>query len=348
MEAKQKRLFVSHASKDKDLADELVSLLIEGCAVSPNDILCSSLPGKGVPGGTPSFIDYLRAQLQRPDLVIFLLSDNFYVSQFCLCELGATWRMQLPYFPLVVPPLGTCDLSATLEVAQAGIITDQRYLDHMRDQVEQKLRTKVATETWNIKRDVFLTKLGNVLKSLPSPDLVSGDKHKEAQEQYRKALDEISNKEKKIKAQNAQISDLERCKNRDEVNAVARKHSAVDEVFEQLCSKAETALDNLQRATQVALYWDVRDEPYVPDGREEWDVVREAETVEEVWVDENYCYPSKDHPRVAKAQDAISQLGQFLDELKSPEFERRFEDEHEFTMSLRNRDFWRKFLVHVG
>ena len=129
MALKKTRIFISHALKDKALADKLVDLLTSGCAVSPNDVLCTSLEGKGIPPGTPSFIAYLQEQLQNPELVILLVSENFFASPICLCELGAVWGMGLPNIPLVVPPMKKSQLKATLALVQAGDITSSSYLD---------------------------------------------------------------------------------------------------------------------------------------------------------------------------------------------------------------------------
>ena len=349
MQIENKTIFLSHASKDKVLADKLADLLTNGCAVDPNNILCTSLEGKGIPAGTPNFIEYLQEQIREPRLVILLLSENYFASLFCVCELGAVWGMGLPCFPLVVPPTNKGRLKATLAVTQAGDITNPSYLDELPDVVKDKVGRSVPTPTWNVKRDAFLKGLDDVIKSLLAPTHVPFEKLKAAEDKYQAALEDIGDKEKEIKALKAQISDLERCKNRDEVNAVGKKYSTADEVFKQLCSEAETALDKLQRATQVALYWDMRGDSYVPRHREEWDDVREADAVQEVsmLVDEGRCDLNSDHPRIRKARKALSRLQQFLHDPKNEKPIERLEEQYDFTFSLGSKDFWAKFLTSV-
>ncbi len=46
MANREKSIFISHTSKDKELVDKLVDLLTSGCGVDPNIILCTSLEGK--------------------------------------------------------------------------------------------------------------------------------------------------------------------------------------------------------------------------------------------------------------------------------------------------------------
>lgn len=347
MQRHQKAIFLSHASNDKTLADRLVDLLTSGCAVDPNDILCTSLEGKGIPAGTSNFIEYLRGQILEPKLVILLLSENYFASLFCVCELGAVWGMDLSYFPLVVPPTDKGKLKATLAVTQTGDITNPSYLDELRDVVKNKTEYEVATATWSVKRDAFLTGLDDIIKILPKPKQVPLEKLKEAEERYKAAIRDIGDKEKDIKALKAQISDLEKCKDSDQVSAVMRKYSTDDKVFGGLCAKARSALEGLEDATRVALFWSIRDDNYRPKERHEWDKVQEAETMEEIHFDDDFCYANEDHPRVAKALEALGELQDFLCELKNPEFKKRFERENEFPLSVTNKDFWSKFLTYI-
>lgn len=355
MSAKQKSIFLSHSSRDRSLADKLADLLTSGCAVNPNDILCTTLEGKGIPAGTPSFIEYLRQQIQEPKLVILLLSENFFASQFCLCELGAVWGMGLPNFPLVVPPMDKGKLKATLAVAQAGEVNNGAYLDELRDAVLHTVGTSVPTPTWNVKRDAFLNGLDEVLKTLPSPSSVPVERLKEAQEKYQAALSEIGTKEKEAQGLKERIADLEKCKDKDEVSNVVRKYSSAEEEFERLCTAAQSALTKLQHATRVALFWQLRGQDFKPDDKDEWEAVRTAESFEEIYAgggmflggSRDSYEPATRHPRVAKAKEALDELASFLSNTKEEGFVERFEDQHQFPASLENRDFWRKFLAYV-
>ncbi len=351
MQNEIKTIFLSHAHKDKTLADKLVDLLTNGCGVNPNNVLCTSLEGKGIPAGTSNFIEYLREQIREPKLVILLLSENYFASHFCLCELGAVWGMGLSCFPLVVPPTDKNKLKATLAVTQAGDVSSKGYLDELRDAVQEKVGCGVPTATWNVKRDAFLNGLDDVIESLPAPISVPPEKLKDAQNNYQAALEDIGKKEKQIETMKAQVADLEKCKDKEQVGTVARKYSTENEVFEELCTKAQSALSKLQVATRVAMFWTTRGDNYIPKDQYEWDQVRVAAAVDEVCPEEDCCYLNEDHPRVSKALDALSELREFVDDLEDAEseseFERRFEEENDFPLSLSNKDFWNEFLGGV-
>lgn len=339
-----KKIFLSHSSKDESLVDKLTDLLTTGCGVRADEILVTTLPGKGIPAGYDNYIEYLKQQIQKPALVILLLSENYFASQFCLCELGATWALSLPNFPLVVPPLKKSEVKATLAVTQLGAITDSDYLDELRDRVKAQLGDTLPTATWNTKRDAFLGRLSKILKSLPSPKMVQRTELVEAQTQYQSALKEIQNKEEEIEMLNAKISDLEECKDSIDVKKVRRKYSSSDEEFKKLCHDAKRALSKVALATAEAIYWDRRGERYAPTDQEEWAAAREAEAIQELSIDERGCEPDTSHPRVSKAQDAVNDLDDFLSKLKDNAFFEDFEEEHQFPAKVSNKEFWEKFL----
>ncbi|MEM1494109.1 TIR domain-containing protein, partial [Bacillus velezensis] len=85
----EKKIFISHSSKDKTVCDAFVDLL-EGIGVPSEDIIYTSSPYHGIPGDDNIF-DYLRKHLFKGAYVCYMLSDNYYDSVYCLNEMGATW-----------------------------------------------------------------------------------------------------------------------------------------------------------------------------------------------------------------------------------------------------------------
>jgi hypothetical protein len=322
----------------------LTDLLTTGCGVRADKILVTTLPGKGIPAGYGNYIEYLRTQIQQPALVILLLSENYFASQFCLCELGATWALSLPSFPIVVPPIKKSEVKATLAVTQLGIITDSDYLDELRDNVKEHLGDELPTATWSTKRDVFLRGLPKILKNLPSPEIVQRTELTSIQKQYQAALEEIQNKEQEIEVLDDKVSDLEKCKDATQVRKVLRKYSSSDEEFERLCEDAKRALRRIKTATVEALFWELRGERYILADSEQLAAAQEAESIKEVSLDEHGCEPDTSHPRVSKAEDAVNDLKHFLSKLKDDDFFEAFEEENQFPADVSNKEFWDKFL----
>lgn len=69
----QGTIFVSHASKDSRLVTELVYAFSHGLNIPQKTFFCS------IPHGQ-SFIDYIKGRLEKPILVIFVVSTNFLAS----------------------------------------------------------------------------------------------------------------------------------------------------------------------------------------------------------------------------------------------------------------------------
>ena len=157
------RIFVSHAAKDEALVEEFVELLQVGINVHPDDVFCSSLPGMNIPTGR-AFIDHIKSQVRDPEIVLLVISKEFLKSQFCLNEVGASWALSLPLYPLLVPPLDYGDVRGVLAGVQAAKIDDKEKLNDLRDDLIEKLRlTPLRTSQWERKRDKFLVKLASLL-----------------------------------------------------------------------------------------------------------------------------------------------------------------------------------------
>lgn len=76
-----------------------------------SDIFCTSLTGN-LPTGE-AFIPAIREALVNCKIVIFLITEAYMESQFCLAELGAAWALGQTIVPLLVPPLTHEDIART-------------------------------------------------------------------------------------------------------------------------------------------------------------------------------------------------------------------------------------------
>ncbi len=164
------RIFVSHAAKDEALVEEFVELLQVGVGIHPDDVFCSSLPGMDIPTGS-AFIEYIKSQVQNPELVILVISTEFLKSQFCHNEVGATWALSLPVFPILVPPVEYGDVRGVLFGTQASRIEDKEKLNDLRGDLTERLKlAPLRTSHWERKRDKFLVKLASLLQLVKVED----------------------------------------------------------------------------------------------------------------------------------------------------------------------------------
>jgi hypothetical protein len=333
-------IFLSHSSADKDLVDALSDLLTTGCGIRGDQIIITTLPGQGIPAGSPNYISWLQQELADSALVILLLSPNYIESKFCLCEMGATWGLEKLCFPLVVPPLKKSGVKAVMAVSQNLKIEDESCLDELRDKVHELLDSKLKTATWSVKRDAFLKKLPSILEKLPQPEKVERSALQEAEGKYSASLEEVASKEEEIADLKSQIADLEKCKDQAQVQKVRAKHSSLEAQFEGLCESAGKALWNIELATSDLLF-NERGGPGQPVMDADWyESANKAASNQEIDTDDGYSV-RMEHPRVRKADAALDSLRSFIDRLPDENFQKDFEDEHEFPLSLSNKEFWR-------
>lgn len=120
-----RRVFITHSSLDKELAEELVNFVRLATGLSPSEVFCSSIEGYGIPTGA-SFMNFIRSQLWNTKLVVPLITPAYLDSVFCQWELGAVWvRRQLHIFPLMVKSVDHSMLPAPLAQLQVAELNPQ-------------------------------------------------------------------------------------------------------------------------------------------------------------------------------------------------------------------------------
>ncbi|WP_330959299.1 toll/interleukin-1 receptor domain-containing protein [Photobacterium sp. 53610] len=157
------KLFISHASKDAEVVEEIIELL-EAIGVESNQIFCTSFEGYGIELGE-NFLDAIKNELSSDSMVLFVLSKNFYASPVCMCEMGAAWVLSKEHIPLVVPPLSYSDIKGVLPLTQGMVLTDAMKLNSFKEKIEKtfNITNKLSFSTWERKRDRVCNRLDKVL-----------------------------------------------------------------------------------------------------------------------------------------------------------------------------------------
>ncbi|TGE20846.1 toll/interleukin-1 receptor domain-containing protein [Hymenobacter metallicola] len=161
-----KRLFVSHATKDRALVEEFVELL-EMMGLTKDHIFCSSMPGYGIPLGE-NFLERLKQELSGEVMVLFLLTPNFFDSKICLCEMGATWVLSQSHVPVVVPPLEYKDIQGVIPLTQGFKVNDKLKLNELAIQVAERFGIASGPrhdDQWERKRDKVLARIHALIQA---------------------------------------------------------------------------------------------------------------------------------------------------------------------------------------
>lgn len=154
-----KKIFISHATADKEIVELLIDLL-EDIGLKSNQIFCSSFEGYGIPLGE-DFLDRIKKELSSDVVVLFVITNNFYEIKVCLCEMGAAWALSKGHIPIVIPPLSYSDIKGVIPLTQGLLINDVSKLNSLKDKLEQdfKVQKNISANIWERKRKKFIENL---------------------------------------------------------------------------------------------------------------------------------------------------------------------------------------------
>ncbi|TOJ54793.1 hypothetical protein CGI36_24785 [Vibrio parahaemolyticus] len=112
-----------------------------------------------------NFLDAIKTELSSDSMVLFLLSENFYKSPVCMCEMGAAWVLSKEHIPIVVPPLTYSDIQGVLPLTQGMLLTDSLKLNSFKEKIEKtfNITNGLSFSTWERKRDRVCSRLEKIL-----------------------------------------------------------------------------------------------------------------------------------------------------------------------------------------
>ncbi len=108
-------LFISHSSKDEQIAKALIEFLRFTLAIPPERVRCTSVDGYKLSAGVPTELE-LKREIHESRCFIGLVTPNSLQSSFVLFELGARWGSGARLIPVLAarqkaselrPPLST-------------------------------------------------------------------------------------------------------------------------------------------------------------------------------------------------------------------------------------------------
>ncbi len=158
--SKAMKIFVSHADADKPLARKFVDFLRLGAGVSHKNIFFSST--KGAIRNGDFFVANILDQLNAANIVIAILSKEYFASHFCLAEAGAALARKkagvCDFFSFVVPPASFSDLDGMLHGVESGSILDLPIHGEMKDRIQAGIPADdlPGSSVWDEKREEFL------------------------------------------------------------------------------------------------------------------------------------------------------------------------------------------------
>lgn len=167
----KKRIFISHASKDRGLIDKFVdSIILLGMGIESKSIAYTSREDTGVPPGQsiPQFIQY---NIACADVVLLMISDNYKKSEVCLNEMGAAWALNKHIIQILLPNTSIDRLGWLCSLEKAIKIDEAESMDSLCEVFTERLDIGVKPSVWNRNKKSFLT-YSQTLTSVVHPDVI--------------------------------------------------------------------------------------------------------------------------------------------------------------------------------
>lgn len=338
------RIFISHAVANETIAHKLVDLLVSGVGVGTDHIFCSSLPGNSISTGK-GFIEKIKSALIESDVVILILSSNYYESIFSIAELGGAWTLAKDPYPIVVSPLKKSDVGAVLLGRQAIKIDVEEDLDVMFDDLKKDLSiTGNSTPTWTRKKKEFIEQIKSLLDKQPPPkkvDFVSHQKIVDELSEYKKSYSEL---EAELAAQVETNKKLASTKTSSEKRKILLENLPDQKKFEEHIKGYDKHYEALPKIVITVFYYFYSGKRYWP---ENWDSrIDDAHDEGYLNIDEDNktVEPNLDDPKVKRLNIAIKRIKNFLESEAESDFFDLFEKENDFQPNLDNKRFWQNYL----
>ncbi len=345
-----KKIFISHASADKDLVQKFVNLLSSGSQIMKPDIFCSSLTGMGIPAGE-HFIEYIRKELESTGVVIALISKNYLNSQVCLCELGAAWVQTTTILPIIIPPCNFKDIDGVIHGIQGIRINDTNDLNVFIDSLNSKIKNKSFNHSiWETEKKAFLEEVETIIASLPKPKIISESEYEKLQKEFEDSEAAVNFYHQKNIEQNKLIEELKKAKDKKECDEIINSNLPEKEQFDKILEDTRKVLNRNNTVVNYALYLyfssgeDIIIHNYVKQ-KELADEARDASENKYLNMDDTHLFSlNLEDCKVSRSIEQINSLKNYMDEKLTDEIFNNFVEEYEFKPDITNKRFWTEVL----
>ena len=355
-----KKIFISHAVADKELADVISDLFSTGMGINAeNDIFCTSLEGQSIPSGK-NFVQYIKDEIKGCKVIILLLTKNYFASHFCLAELGASWVIaeqcthkneeEVIVIPIVVSPVSRNELNSVLTGIQARKIEDSSDWSEIGDEIKQALDIDFRSSIWERKRDQALVQIRDLTEKKEYTTPIPAAEHNKLKTRYSDAQEELEEMEAQLKAKDDLIKKIENAKNPDEINQIRLDNMDEYGAFKQLCSTFGQRLSKLDWATKEAIYYENKGE-YLPlpkfgeadceDNLRKIQIALDNKTLSSSTQNQY----NTEHPDVEDAINALEELSNYMSEHEDT-LAPLLKKEWRCTYDLADRTFWNEVTNH--
>jgi hypothetical protein len=307
-------LFISHASDDRALIDDVKTMLQSAIGLAPEDIFYSSDKGTGIPAGS-NFADYIKTKMRESTFVVAVITPAYLESEFCIAELGAVWALaDKDFFPLCVPDVSRSDLRATLTGIQVERIDEGEPLSELLQRVAEHFGHRYNAPAGTKAINVLLAILDQKLKALRGPTRVPVEKLDEAREALDALAEQLASTQGELKKERERYTALEAAKTQEERELIRLPADEVEKV-EHLIGEARYAVGKLKPAVKRVIPFHLRGYEGMPWPTDKWEHEELSDAVDDGRLKDggdNALYLNDEWPDVGAAIVATEELQQAL------------------------------------
>ena len=152
-----KKIFISHASKDKEIVDSFVTLLTRGGRIAQDDIFCTSIDGMKITNGE-DIRKHIQENVNYADFAILLISKNYKESEVCLNEMGAVWAIDKKVKAYVFPDLQEEKVGWLINNNAAEKLNNPTALASLYEELQQFYGLPLSMAGWTAQAMAFCEK----------------------------------------------------------------------------------------------------------------------------------------------------------------------------------------------
>jgi hypothetical protein len=338
-----KTIFISHATKDKEIIDAFVDIILHGALSVPIDkIFCVSTDGTKIKSGA-DWRDSINESLLSAKVNFLIITPNYKESEICLNEMGAAWVTSATVLPLIVDPINYKTVGIIQEPNQIEKLLDEKSLDKIKDIVQEKLEippTLIKSDRWTVKKKEFLLRINKHLITTPF-EVPMDRKAFNALIKEKADLEKTVNNLIEEKAElESLIKDLKKTKDKTEVTAIikSRNPSTQFQEFKELCDIVKKKLSRNDRIINGIIFksYSGKDLTINWEGnKEELD-----EALANDYIDEDLDVKWEATNEMNSIKEALDDVSKFLAKRLKDDFYESYDEHFNAPMDLNNKKYW--------
>lgn len=338
-----KKIFISHAVKDKEIADAFVDVILQGAISVPiNEIFCVSTDGTKIKSGD-DWRDSIKENIISAKINFLLISPNYKESEVCMNEMGAVWMTKSLVLPLIIDPINYKTVGVIQEPNQIEKLLDEKSLDRIKDIVQEELQISnslIKSDRWTVKKKEFLIRVKRHLELNPFETPMDRTIFKQLEKDKIDLEYTINNLIKEKSELESLVNELKSLKDKKAVQSVVKKRTKrtqFDE-FIELCNEVKKLLNNQESIINGIIFKSYSGK----DIKIGWEGNRDelGEALANDYIDEDLDVQWESTKEMIAINHALNKVSKFISSDLKDDFYESYDEKFDAKMSINNKGFW--------